>query len=131
MPTWLAVTIPTIVAVAACLMWALEYTKKAHEIGKLRLEVFRLEGEREAAKREESRRASGLYTPTTQEIDKYALERFLSHLGVSEEFMTNRVDDVDEPPFATYIRRILVLSVISYGVVRLVIDICRFIKKHT
>lgn len=70
MPTWLAIAIPSVVAVAAILMWALDYSKKAHEIAKLRLELEKLKREGERSEREEQSRASGLYTPTAAEVDE-------------------------------------------------------------
>jgi hypothetical protein len=70
MPTWLAIAIPSVIAVAAILMWALDYTKKAHEIQKLRLELEKLKREGEQSDREDRFRGSGLYTPTAEEVDK-------------------------------------------------------------
>ena len=70
MPTWLAIAIPSVVAVASILMWALDYSKKAHEIQKLRLELEKLKWDRETAERAEAHRSSGLYTPTAEEVDR-------------------------------------------------------------
>lgn len=93
-PTWLAITIPSVIAVAACLMWALDYSKKAHEIQKLRLELEKLRAEGERREREDSLKASGLYKPTTVEIDRIVghahkvtssgLDEFLSRLGMDD-----------------------------------------------
>lgn len=75
MPAWLAIAIPSLIAVAACVMWAVDYVKKAHEIEKLRLELERLRLDGIAAERTEDLRASGLYTPTPEEIDRVVRER--------------------------------------------------------
>jgi hypothetical protein len=68
MPTWLAIAIPSVVAVAAILMWSLDYSKKAHEIQKLRLELERLKRESERSAQEDAFRRSGLYRPTVEEV---------------------------------------------------------------
>lgn len=69
MPSWLAIAIPTVIAVAACLMWALDYSKEAHEIQKLRLERRKLERQRDRAAKEDNSRAAGIYTPTPARLN--------------------------------------------------------------
>jgi hypothetical protein len=72
-PTWLAIAIPSVIAVAACLMWAVDYSKKAHEIEKLRLELEKLQRKQEQVERDAARKDPGLRTNAVvskQEIEE-------------------------------------------------------------
>ena len=109
MPSWLAIAIPSVIAVAACIMWAVDYVKKAHEIEKLRLDVRKLELELEklsregaAAKRFEDFLASGLHRPTAAEVDALVREKHFEYPTLSAP---RRLD-----------RRFLLVAVLGGGV---------------
>jgi hypothetical protein len=130
MATWLAIAIPSIVAVAAVLMWTLDYSKKAHEIQKLRLELEKLKREAERLEREEQTRASGLYRPTAAEVDRIGRVTADSTALVigkrSRHSGANAGDDdgASEPPSLAVLASIaLFVGFLLYGVIRLVIDL--------
>jgi hypothetical protein len=126
MPTWLAIAIPSVIAVAACLMWALDYWKKAQEIQKLRLEVVRLEHEAEDREREYQKRAAGLYRLTPEEVDRFS--RPAEPCLVAPEIMyqpspPRRPRIYKSVRFSPLLTNFLMLLLMIYGVVRLVIDL--------
>lgn len=114
MATGLAIAIPSVVAVAACLMWALDYSKKAHEIEKLRLEVERLT-------REERSRVAGLYKPTAEEVDRFAGPPRFRDGGVSP---ITPVRDRDRWP-----RGVFLTLLFTYGAFRLLKDVVKLVMR--
>ena len=134
MPTWLAIAIPSVVAFAACVMWALDYVKKGHEIDKLRLELDKLRREAEQSQREGQSKASGLYKPTAAEVDRIAgvtgdADAILIGKRVRRSGANAAGDDDDgAAPGATVAGLViaaLIIAFLLYGVIRLLIDLAR------
>jgi hypothetical protein len=130
MPTWLAIAIPSVVAAAAILMWALDYSKKAHEIQKLRLELEKLKREGERSEREERSRSSGLYTPTAAEVDKLGTPVRDANGDSVREIRTgaNAAGGDDDgaseaPTVGVLVVAASIIAFLLYGVIRLVIDL--------
>jgi hypothetical protein len=140
MPTWLAIAIPSVIAVAACLMWALDYSKKAHEIEKLRLEVERLRREREKTEKEDGSRAAGLYTPTAQEIDWFTSPTDYGHgVRIGKHRETNarrarrRVGSRGLMPKVGWREMsfaVVVVIFLLYGLTSVVFDLVRWLSGH-
>jgi hypothetical protein len=127
MPTWLAIAIPSVVAVAAILMWVLDYSKKAHEIQKLGLELEKLKRESERSEREYEFEYSGLYRPTPAEVDASTRIHKRAKGIVFEAATSPRW----RPRFAG-LRSIILLALIAviaaiflYGSIRLAADLVR------
>lgn len=111
MPTWLAIAIPSVVAVAAVLMWILDYSKKAHEIEKVRLELKKLGDELR-------RRDGGLYIPTPQEVDDIARE--------AREERKRREEDGGWGA-SDLMWPLLGATFVVYAVIRLLVDVVRLL----
>jgi hypothetical protein len=126
MPTWLAIAIPSVLAVAACSMWGLDYSKKAHEIAKLRLELEKLEREKERSEREERSRASGLYKPTPEEVDMIGYAKDLGNTIRSSETTVPLAPIADE----NRIRHYLWVAAVLYGSVRVLYDVARTVVMY-
>jgi hypothetical protein len=129
MPTWLAIAIPSVVAVAAVLMWALDYTKKAHEIRKLRLDLEKLKRE----ERKERRKASGLYIPTAAEVDRFnEISRRSGGRGGAGGALHEALDEDDgvlrAPSFILLIVATLGIILLFYAVLRLLIDLVKLVQ---
>lgn len=113
-------------------MWMLDYSKKAHEIQKLRLELEKLKREGERSEREERSKASGLYKPTAAEVDRLGTitgdvtgtiigkRKRIRHSGAN----AGDDDGASEPPTVlVWMFLGLIIAFLLYGVIRLVIDL--------
>jgi hypothetical protein len=132
MPTWLAIAIPSVIAVAALLMWTLEYSKKAHEIAKLRLELEKLKREAVSSVREEQTKASGLYKPTAAEVDSITGDATSVVVGkLIKGSGANAGDDYHDgangPTLETLVTCGLVVVFGLYVVVHLALDVIHLI----
>lgn len=133
MPTWLAITIPSVVAVAAILMWAIDYTKKAHEIEKLRLELEKLKRE----ERKEQQKASGLYIPSAAEVDRFneMARRWggrAGGFGVEENddnWEDRQRESLTAPSFVALVFGTLGIILLVYAVLWLVIDTIELLQR--
>jgi hypothetical protein len=129
MPTWLAIAIPSVLAVAAGLMWALDYSKKAHELQKLRLELERLRREAVSSEREEQTKASGLYKPTAAEVDSITGDAAAVVVGKRIKRSSANAGDDDDgaggPDLETLVGCGLVVVFGLYVVVHVALDLVR------
>jgi hypothetical protein len=111
------IAIPSIVTVGTAIMWAIDYSKKAHEIQKLRLELEKLKREQ----RLEEFKATGLYKPTAAEVDAIRRQQ--------ERDMKAYEDDASGgPSFAFLVGTALIVAFLVYGAIRLLIDLFHFFR---
>lgn len=113
MPTWLQIAVPVVVAVAAVLMWALDYTKKSHEIEKLRLELKKLRSDLR-------RRDGGLYIPTPQEVDDITRE--------AKQRDADNLADGGGPDVSDLVFLALAVFVVLYTVIHFLFDLIHLFR---